>query len=94
MNKIDDNYKEENNKMTFEYDEILGKSFYWYPNDSIFIENESSIPQVKDLNPFTYKNINENKVERRKMRGNNTYAVVTYLGHNLAVQQETLYGLS
>ena len=54
----DDRFNEEHKQMTFEYDEILNKTFKWYPNDSIFIENTNAA--TKTMQPFTYKNINEN----------------------------------
>ena len=53
-NKFDEN----NKQMTFEYDEIMGKSFTWYPNDTIFVENTNQA--TKTTQPFIYKNINEN----------------------------------
>lgn len=51
------NYDEEHKKMTFTYDEILGKTFKWYPNDSIFTKNENE--QSKTVKPFIYHNTNE-----------------------------------
>lgn len=36
-------------KTRFEYDELLGKEFTWYPNETIYTENENN-----KLNPFLY----------------------------------------
>ena len=51
----DPNYNPEFDKYTFDYDEILsktsGKTFTWYPNDTIFKVNEGPIAS---FNPFTY----------------------------------------
>ena len=51
-------FDENNKQMTFEYDEIMGKTFKWYPNDTIFVENTNA--QTKTTQPFIYKNTNEN----------------------------------
>ena len=51
-------FDENNKQMTFEYDEIMGKTFKWYPNDTIFVENTNE--QTKTTQPFIYKNTNEN----------------------------------
>ena len=51
----DPSYNPEFDKYTFDYDEILsktsGKTFTWYPNDTIFKANEGPIAS---FNPFTY----------------------------------------
>ncbi len=39
-------------KERFSYDELLGKEFTWYPNDTVFTKNEN--PLTSQLNPFTY----------------------------------------
>ena len=35
-----DSYKPENDKDYFTYEELLGKSFTWYPNDSVYEKNQ------------------------------------------------------
>lgn len=42
-------------KEEFSYEELLNKTFTWYPNDSIFIKNKSSIPEIVQTWPFSYK---------------------------------------
>ena len=39
-------------KLQFSYDELLGKTFTWYPNDVVFNKTENEM-QAK-VNPFTY----------------------------------------
>ena len=46
-------YKQEFDKNTFAYDEVLNKTLTWYPNDEIFAKNENSM--FAEFNPFTYK---------------------------------------
>ncbi len=41
-------------KHQFSYDELLNKTFIYYPNDSIYIKNDTSSP-LYALNPFTYQ---------------------------------------
>lgn len=42
-------------KEEFSYEELLNKTFTWYPNDSIFIKNKSLIPEMVQTWPFSYK---------------------------------------
>ena len=39
-------------KYRFTYDELLGKSFTWYPNNDVFTQNP--LPNLRTLYPFTY----------------------------------------
>ena len=39
-------------KNRFSYEEIVGKTFTWYPNDTIY--KKTTIPLLAQLNPFTY----------------------------------------
>ncbi len=47
----DEKYNENNDKYKFAYQEILDKSFTWYPNDVIFSKTSGLL---NSLNPFTY----------------------------------------
>lgn len=49
----DEKYDETLDKEQFDYDEILGKTFRWYPNDIVFNKTDESLPQAS-MNPFTY----------------------------------------
>ena len=40
-------------KKSFSYDELLGKTFTWYPNDTVYNKTLESSP-IAALNPFTY----------------------------------------
>ena len=85
----DTNYDENNHKPTFEYDEILDKEFYWYPNDEVFEKNTNSILSM--TNPFTYNHINE-------LDANGNYIINKDNGVKLKVvgilqpKSDTLYG--
>ncbi len=46
-----ENYNEANDKYKFAYQEILNKTFTWYPNDVVFTQNSGPMAEV---NPFTY----------------------------------------
>ena len=48
----DSKYDESIWKDTFSYEELLGKTFTWYPNDTVFTKNENSVSS--ELNPFMY----------------------------------------
>ena len=50
----DPDYNPDLDKTRFSYEELLGKSFVWYPNDEIFERNGSD-----ERSPFTYKAYNE-----------------------------------
>lgn len=56
----DKNYNPDLDKTRFSYEELLGKSFIWYPNDVIFNKTDESSPLFA-VNPFTYNaNVGEN----------------------------------
>ncbi len=46
-------YDENIKKDRFTYDELMGKTFTWYPNDTVYTRTDPSSPQAS-LNPFTY----------------------------------------
>ena len=75
-------FDESNKQMTFEYDEIMDKTFTWYPNDTIFVENTNA--QTKTTQPFIYKNINENN----ELKNGLELKVVGIL----QPKQDTMYG--
>ena len=39
-------------KYRFTYDELMNKSFKWYPNDTVY--SDQVIPQIQSTQPFTY----------------------------------------
>ena len=47
-----DGYDESLDKDSFNYDELLGKSFTWYPNDTVY--NQQTNPMLSMLMPFSY----------------------------------------
>lgn len=49
----DDNYDSSLDKGRFSYEELLGKSFTWYPNDVVFNKTNDHSP-LAAINPFTY----------------------------------------
>lgn len=49
----DDNYDPSLDKRRFSYEELLGKTFTWYPNAVIFNKTDESSP-LSAINPFTY----------------------------------------
>lgn len=49
----DDHYDATLDKQKFSYDELVGKTFTWYPNDQIFTKVDASNP-LSSVNPFTY----------------------------------------
>ena len=49
----DENYDEAIWKERFSYDELIGKNFTWYPNDTVFNKTDESSP-LAQYNPFTY----------------------------------------
>ncbi len=49
----DDHYDASMDKNRFSYDELLGKTFVWYPNDTIFNKTDVNSP-LYQVNPFTY----------------------------------------
>ncbi len=53
----DQDSEEINYKNKFSYDELLGKEFTWYPNDTIFTEGESFVPGM----PVFYQYNSESK---------------------------------
>jgi putative ABC transport system permease protein len=50
----DENYDENIYKNSFHYDELVGKKFYWYPNDTVFKKNTVSIPGMPESVYYTY----------------------------------------
>lgn len=48
-----ENYNQSIWKDKFSYDELLGKTFTWYPNDTIFNKTDESLPNAT-TNPFSY----------------------------------------
>lgn len=57
-----DKYDEALDKEDFSYDELLGKTFVWYPNDAVFNETGSA------LNPFTYNPYSSEEWEGRTLK--------------------------
>lgn len=53
----DPGYNPEIDKNRFDYSELVGKKFYYYPNDSIYKENTN--PMTSIYSPFTYNHIME-----------------------------------
>ncbi len=49
----DPNYDETLDKTKFSYEELIGKTFTWYPNDVIYKKTDESSP-LYSINPFTY----------------------------------------
>lgn len=49
----DDNYDATMDKTRFSYEELLGKTFTWYPNDVVFNKTPETSP-LSEFNPFTY----------------------------------------
>lgn len=49
----DENYSEAIWKERFTYEELLGKTFTWYPNDVIFNKTDENSP-LFEISPFTY----------------------------------------
>lgn len=49
----DDNYNSNLDKGKFSYEELLGKTFTYYPNDEIFTKTNELSP-LSAINPFTY----------------------------------------
>lgn len=52
-NKYKDDYREELNKVQFDYSELVGKGFTWYPNDTVY-NNVFDGTAATFTNPFTY----------------------------------------
>ena len=48
----DDKYDQSLLKERFSYDELLNKTFTWYPNDTVY--NTQTNPILAEINPFTY----------------------------------------
>ena len=47
-------YNPDLDKERFSYDELINKSFIWYPNDYIYNEVNLENPALRENNPFTY----------------------------------------
>ena len=41
-------------KDSFKFDELLNKSFVWYPNDTVYNKTDEALGQLAQINPFTY----------------------------------------
>ena len=50
----DGTYDEAIYRDSFSYDELLGKTFTWYPNNTIFTKSVVSMPQAGDVTTFSY----------------------------------------
>lgn len=49
----DPNYDESIDRNRFDYEELVGKKFYYCPNDEIYVENKNPLTSI--YSPFTYK---------------------------------------
>lgn len=49
----DERYNSSLDKARFSYDELVGKSFVWYPNDTVFDKTDETSP-LATINPFSY----------------------------------------
>lgn len=49
----DDRYDASMEKGSFSYEELIGKTFVWYPNDVVFNKTDEASPLAR-VNPFTY----------------------------------------
>lgn len=57
---VSDRYDETLDKHQFAYDELIGKTFTWYPNNQIFTKTNSALP-LASINPFTYSAYEQNE---------------------------------
>ena len=85
----DPDYLKENEKYQFEYDEIMNKEFYWYPNDQIFVKNENAF--TKAISPFTYNNINTKNDDGTYLMDKEKGVKLKVVGI-LRPKSDTLYG--
>ncbi len=60
-----DNYDKDLDKEIFTYDELLGREFNWYPNDTVFAAQ--TIPMLQETRPFTYKAYSDASFEASKL---------------------------
>lgn len=68
----DEDYDESLLREKFPIDDILGKEFTWYPNDTVFTPNDNSIVNPADgtlLNPFTYSAYSDSFSDAAKATG-------------------------
>lgn len=49
----DPNYDESIDRNRFDYEELVGKKFYYCPNDEIYVKNKNPLTSI--YSPFTYK---------------------------------------
>ena len=49
----DSEYDSSKDKFKFSYDELIGKEFYWYPNNQVFTKASASNP-LASIQPFSY----------------------------------------
>ncbi len=63
--KVTDNSKYDStlDKTTFDYDELLGKTFTYYPNNTIYTKTNYDDPVLSAANPFTYSAYQNNEWE-------------------------------
>lgn len=63
----DPNYNPEIDKNRFDYNELIGKEFYYYTNDEIYKENTN--PVTSSFSPFNYNHIMEkNNAKKLKIK--------------------------
>ena len=76
---------------SFTYDELLGRTFTWYPNDVIFQKNTMVLPDgssiVNPQNPFSYANTTDKLAE-----GSEAEAVTLKVTGILYTNDTTTYG--
>ena len=85
----DPEYSKDNEKYQFEYDEILNKEFYWYPNNEVFVKNENAF--TKAMSPFTYNHINTKNDDGTYLMDKENGVKLKVVGI-LKPKSDTLYG--
>ena len=85
----DPGYSKDNEKYQFEYDEILNKEFYWYPNNEVFVKNENAF--TKAMSPFTYNHINTKNDDGTYLMNKENGVKLKVVGI-LQPKSDTLYG--
>ncbi len=83
---IDPNYKVENEREYFTYDELMQKTFYWYPNSNVYTKKAIALPMSAPYDYNAYPNsewkTGENTVELKvvgilKPKQNISYGCLT-----------------
>ncbi len=69
----DARYDETLDKARFSYEELIGKEFVWYSNDSVFVKTDEASP-FASVNPFTC-----NVYEDKSQSGGKTLRITTVL---------------